>query len=321
MKRRVVSSLVVIVAMLAACEKARTPQPKGSGALSPAELASFKHLPKGAAVYFAGDYSKLQDFMKSGLGRLASAVADKMSPAMRGLQACLATPRTRSALAIGMANRGVDMHIVVDGLSIADVAKCGQVAQLKTSVDPDGRYVSIEMPVVSGAFDFAYYALADHTLYVHESMTPGDKAMRACTRSECEAELAKLGNDTAADDPDFGALAAKADRSKTAWFVGTGAGTPLAGVITELYGSLDLTTGMAIDVTAQLQRVADAEKLERGITQLRKMSDQMPASFKDVVAALKFERTNDRVHAALALNDAQLASVSDQLGSMLGALH
>jgi hypothetical protein len=321
MKRRIVSSLVVIVAMLAACEKARTPQPKGSGTLSPAELATLKYLPKGAAVYFDGDYSKLQDFMKSGLGRLASTVTDKMSPGMTGLESCLATARTKSAMALNVANKAIDMHIVVDGIAIADVAKCGQQAQLQTTVDPDGRYVAIELPMATGAFDFAYYAIADHTLFVHETTVAGSKAMHACTRAECEADLAKLGHDTAAEDADFGALAAKADRSKTAWFVGTGAGTPLAKVVGEMYGSLDLTSGMAIDVTVRMQQPADAEKLEQGVAQLRKMSEQMPESFKAVVAALKLDRSGDRVHAALALSDAQVKSLSDQLGSMLGALH
>ncbi|HEY3806093.1 MAG TPA: hypothetical protein VGL61_26000 [Kofleriaceae bacterium] len=322
MKRRIVSSLVVIVAMLAACEKTRTPQPKGSGTLSPAELALFKYLPKNAAVYFAGDYSKLQDFMKSGLGRLASMVTDKMSPALTALETCLATPRNmKSAMAINVANKSFDNRIVIDGLTIAEVAKCGQQAQIKTTVDPDGRYVSIEVPLTTGTFDFAYYAIADHTLYVHQTIVSGEKSLHTCTRTDCEADLAKLGHDSAADDADFNALASKADRSKTAWFVGAGAGTPLAEAITELYGSLDATSGIAIDVTVQMQRPGDAEKLERGVTQLRKMADQLPESFKAVVAALKFDRAGDRVHAALALTDAQVKSVSDQLGSMLGALH
>jgi len=271
-------------------------------------------------VYFDGDYSKLQDFMKTGLGRLASTVTDKMSPGMTGLETCLNKARTKSAMAIN-ANGVMDMRIVVDGLAIADVAKCGQEAQLKTAVDPDNRYVSIEVPVATGAFEFSYYAIAEHTLYCHETMTPHEKTMHACTRSECEADVAKVAQDNAAGDPEFGALAAKADRSKTAWFVGTGAGTPLAGVIAELYGSLDLTSGMAVDVTVGMKRPADAEKLEQGVAQLRKMSDQMPESFKAVVAALKFDRTGDRVHAALALSDAQVKSLTDQLGSMLGALH
>jgi|HubBroStandDraft_6_1064221.scaffolds.fasta_scaffold15615_2 hypothetical protein len=323
MKCRIVSSLVLVVGLFAACEKARAPHPKGSGTLSAAELDLFRFLPKGAPMYFAGDYSKLHDFMSGGLGQLATTVEDKLSPGMAALTKCLAGPGgMKSALSVSFANQTLETRIVMNGLKIADVARCGQDGGLKTTVDADNRFVNVELPMPLGTFDFSYYALSTGQLYMHQIMSIGQKTPpKMATRAECEAELAALGHNTAAEDADFNALASNADRTKTAWFAGSGAGTPLAEKVAEAYGSIDASTGIALDITVRLIKPADAEKLEQGVGQLRKMSDQLPASFKDVVAALKFDRSNDRVHFALALSDAQLKSVSDQVGSMLGKLH
>src|SRR6185312_6892825 len=102
MSFRIVASITLVIALVA-CEKAKQ-EPKGSGALSADDRALFQYLPKGAPVYFAGDYSKLQDFMKSGLGQFTSAVADKLSPSMSALTACLAGPRgMKSAMAMSLA--------------------------------------------------------------------------------------------------------------------------------------------------------------------------------------------------------------------------
>jgi hypothetical protein len=313
---------VLVVGVFAACEKTRAPQPKGSGTLSPAELELFKYLPKGQPVYFAGDYSKLHDVMSGGLGQFTTAIADKLSPAMATMTKCLATPHgMKSAMAMTYVDKTLEDRFVIDGLKIADVAKCGQDSGLKTTVDADNRFVSVEMPMPNGTLDFSYFALPNGPLYIHQTVTLSAKALpKMATRAECEADLAALGHNTAAEDADFNALASKADRTKTAWFVGSGAGTPLADKLNQAYGSIDATSGLAVDITVGLVRVADAEKLEQGVGQLRKMSDQLPASFKDVVAALKFDRSGDRVHVALALTDAQVKSVTDQLGGMIGSL-
>src|SRR5262245_44589003 len=135
MTRRIASSLVLAAAAFAACEKA-APQPKGSGALGPTELALFKFLPKGAQVYFGGDYSKLQDFMKSGMGQFAAMVADKMSPSMSALTTCLGSPRgMKSAMSMSLVDKAFEDRIVIEGLAIADVARCGKQSGLDTTVD------------------------------------------------------------------------------------------------------------------------------------------------------------------------------------------
>lgn len=321
MNRRAVSSLALVIAAAAGCEK--TPaEPKGSGALGAGERALFQFLPSGAPIYFAGDYSKLQDFMKSGLGQFTTSLTDKVSPGMSALTTCLAGPRgMKSAMSMSFADKKFEDRIVIDGLKIADVARCGKQAGFDTTVDPDGKFVSVVLPVSTGAMDFAYYQLANGALYSHQSVViGGDKPMpQALGRSVCEADLAAVGHASAADDPAFNALAAKADRSKTGWFVASGAGTPFASTIGELYGSVDASSGVALDVTVRLVKASDADKVEQGVAQLRKMADQMPASFKAVVTALRFDRSGERVHASVALSDSQLKSVSEQLGGMLGA--
>jgi len=322
MNCRAVSALALVIATVAGCEKAASQQQKGSGPLGANERTLFQFLPRGAQIYFAGDYSKLQDFMKSGLGQFTTSLADKVSPSMSTLTTCLAGPRgMKSAMSMSFADKKFEDKIVIDGLKIEDVARCGKQSGLETTVDADGKFVAVVLPMPTGAIDFAYYQLASGALYSHQTITLGsDKPVpQAVSRAVCEAELAAVGHASAADDPAFTALAAKADRSKTGWFVASGAGTAFGSTLGELYGSVDATSGVALDVTVQLVKATDADKVEQAVAQLRKMADQMPASFKAVVTALRFERSGERLHASLALSDSQLKSVSEQLGGMLGA--
>jgi hypothetical protein len=319
MKRRVAVSLVLVVAAVAACEKDSTP--RGSGALTAAEREPFQFLPKGAQIYFGGDYSKLQDWMKGGLGNFTM-MADKVMPGIAPLMTCVAQiPGMHTTAAITVSGHSMDMRMVTTGLKIADVASCSDKAGLKATVDADKRFISVEMPMpapTTGA-RVTYYALANGALYAHQTTPLGGAPIPvSATRAECEADLAALSQGAAADDATFLAQAAKADRGKTIWLVGSAAGTPLADTIGDIYASIDATSGLVFDLTMQIKKPADADKLEQGVAQLRKMSDQLPANFKDVVTGLKFDRHGERVHFALALTDAQLKSVTDQLGSMIG---
>jgi hypothetical protein len=237
---------------------------------------------------------------------------------------CVAQMRgMRATAAMNVTGHSFDMRMVTSGLKIADVSTCSDKAGLKATVDADQRFISVEMsmqtPTQMSTARVTYYALPNGWLYTRQTTTPGPVPIPvSANRAECEADLAALSQGTAADDATFLAQAAKADRGKTMWIVGSAAGTPLADSVGDIYASIDATSGLAIDLTMQIKKPADADKLEQGVAQLRKMSDQLPANFKDVVTGLKFERHGERVHFALALTDAQLKSVTDQLGSMIG---
>ena len=317
MKRRTLLSLALAVAAVAGCEKAST-STNGSGALTTGELELFHFLPKGAPIYFAGSYSQLQNLMKSGVGKFTSMIADRMGPGMSTWMNCLAAPHgMKIAAAASVSGKAFEMRLVFAGIKIADIATCGQKASFKVTTDPDGKYVAVELPPPANLA--TYLALPNGDLYARQTTELGLKASQvSALRPELEGDLAALAQGTAADDETLTTLAAKIDRSKTGWFVGSAAGTPIADKVGEAYGWIDGSSGLALDVTVQIKSAADIDKIDQGITQVRGMADQLPGDFKDVVKNLKFSHGGDHVHFAIALTDAQIKSLTDQLGSMIG---
>jgi hypothetical protein len=138
------------------------------------------------------------------------------------------------------------------------------------------------------------------------------------SRAELEADIKSVGASNATSDSKLQALVAKVDRSKTVWFVGNGGNTPIADKLGDVYGSFDIASGLAADVTIQLKDSELVTKIEDGVKEMKKMSDQLPGDFKDVVEGLKFNRDGDHVRFSIKISETQLAGIIKQAGMFGG---
>jgi hypothetical protein len=320
MKRRSSVSFVVIaiaLASAAACEKGHDAQ--SSGTLDPSDRALFQYLPAGQALFWGGNYMKLQNFMQSSMGQMTSVLMDKMGSGMSQWMTCFAdSKQLRVAASVGFEGSGAEMRMVTSGMSIDEVVKCGQQAGFATTVDPDRKFASVALP--APAPSAGYLVLPSGALYTRQgfalALTP---TMVSATRAELEADQAKIGANSAVTDPTLTRLVGKVDRTKTAWVVGSGANTPAAAKIGDAWATIDISSGLAMELTLQVKSPADIDKIDQGITQLRGMADQVPASFQDLIKNLKFDHQGDLVHFAIKVNEASLKSIMSQVGGMIGA--
>ena len=311
-------SLLVAAALLSACKKEGS---SGSGALDASDKALFQYLPSGGVGVIGGNYMKLQNFMQSGLGQLTSALVDKMGPGMSTWNTCFSElpemKKMKVAGSLSLAGKDFQLRLVLSGASIDDIAGCAQKANFKTTVDPDHKFIAIEIP--QPVSTVSYLVLPSGAVYSRQELALAKAATTGATRAELEGDIAALGKNTAADDAAMNALIEKVDRSKTVWFVGHGDGTPLADKLGNMWGSFDISGGLAVDVTVQLKVADDAKKAEEGFDQLHQSADQLPGDLKDVVKAMKFTRSGNDVHLVAKVSDAQLKNIVGQFGGMLGA--
>jgi hypothetical protein len=197
----------------------------------------------------------------------------------------------------------------MNGIALDDVAKCADKAGFKAAPDPDNKFITVEAQTPMMNLTYGYLKLANGALYTRQSfMMMAAPTITPAKRADLENDIATLKG-TVADDKSLQDVIAKVDRSKTLWFAGTGAGTPIADKVGEAFGSFDVSPGMSADVTVELKNESDAKQLEDGIAQARKMSDKMPAEFKSIIDGLDFSRKGDRVHFAIKVSDAQLKTL------------
>jgi hypothetical protein len=319
MRRSSVSFLVVAIALasVVACEKTHDPQ--GSGGLDASDKALFQYLPAGEALFWGGNYMKLQNFMQSTMGQMTSAMMDKMGSGMSQWMTCFADAKQlKVAASVGFDGKGATMRMVTGGMSLDQVVKCGQQAGFATTVDPDHKFASIVLP--PPAPSAGYLVLPSGALYTRQgfalALTP---TVVSATRAELEADQSKLGANNATTDPTLARLVGKVDRSKTAWVVGNAASTPIGTKVGEAWATIDISSGLAMELTVQVKSSADIDKIEQGITQLRGMADQVPASFQDLIKNLKFDRQGDHVHFAIKVGEDALKAIMSQVGGMIGA--
>lgn len=317
MKRSLISIMVLALA-LTACEKAGS-NPKGSGELSQQDKDLFKFLPAGSSAVFGGNYMKLQKFMTSTLGKTAVEAVEKMGPGMADWSACFTELKDlKLAGSANVKGKGLDLRMIFTGMKIGDVAKCADRAKFKYTIDPDNKFINVTVP--PPANEQGYLLAANGALYMRQSMEiSAAPVVNPTSRADLEADLKAAASANVLSDTKMQALIAKADRTRTIWFAGSGAGTPAADKLGELFGGFDLDNGFSIDVTFQLVDPALADKLDDGVKELKKMSDQLPANMKAAVESLKFNRSGDHVHFALKLDDKQLADLMKQ-ASMFGGV-
>lgn len=315
MTRRLATCLVSSVIAVAACGKSSGP--KGSGDLAGAEASLFKEIPGGNLALFGGNYMKMQNFMSSTMGKaVASMMKDEKAEAW---MTCFANfKEMKVAGGLGYAGSAITMRMAFSGIKATDIADCAKKGEFNVQLDPDNKFVAVEVKTAGMTVQQGYLTLPSGSIYSRMTINLGfPPSFTSAPRADLEADAAGAAKSSAQDDKNMIALASKVDRSKTFWFVGTAAGTPLASKIGELYGSIDLDAGLAMDVTVQVTSSADADKVADGVKQAKSMADKMPGDLKDVIEGLDFSRDGDHLRFAAKLSEKQLSNLMS-LGAMGG---
>ncbi|HEY0255459.1 MAG TPA: hypothetical protein VGC41_28215 [Kofleriaceae bacterium] len=308
-------SIIGLALVLVACERSGA-EPKGSGALSPEDKQLFALLPAGSTAVFGGNYMKLQQFMSSTLGKSTAAMMEKVGPGLQEWTNCFTEKPVRLAGSGNVAGKGFEMRMVFSGYSIEQIGKCAARANMKATVDPDGKFIAVDLPPPTNTT--GYLLTSTGAIYTRQQMIiSAAPTVTPASRSDLENDLkTAVAKNVIADDRLL-ALIGKADRTKTVWFVGTGANTPIADKLGELVATLDLTNGLAMDLSFQLLDPSLVTKFDEGITEMKKMSGSLPPSLKNAIESIAFSHSGDRVRLAMKLDDKQLADVIQQ-ASMLG---
>jgi hypothetical protein len=220
-------------------------------------------------------------------------------------------PNLHLAGAVGLRPNTVDVRMVFGGMTIDDVIACAKDAGFQTKVDPDGKYASGSIPAATSKVDQGYLTLDDGSFYMRQSMVFSPlPSVTPSPRADLEADVAAAAKGNAADDTALLALANKVDRRRTFWFAGSALGTSEAKQLGDIYGTIDIDSGIAVDITAQITDPALADKIEKGVAQLKKMADQIPADLQSAVAGLQLTREGDHLHLTAKITEAQLAAVA-----------
>lgn len=303
----------------AGCEKAKT---TSSGPLADADVALLKDLPGGNVALIGGNYMKMQDFLQGSLGKMAEDLMEKATgngDGMKKWMACFADMKQLKVAGGVALGTGMEMRLAFKGTTVEAIDGCAKQAGFTHTLDADKKYVEIEVPGPGGVtFAQGYLQLADGAIYNRQNlgfaMMPSTEPM---TREELEADATKMKTSNAAGDKQLVALAAKANRTQTFWFVGSGKGTPAADKVGDVYGSFDIDHGIAADVTVGFTDGKLAGQLEDGLAQARKMSGQLPPELKGILDQVSLHRDGDSVRIVAKLSDAQLTSLT-KLGGLGG---
>ena len=299
-------AVVMVCALLGACEKAGDHS-------APDDNALFKDLPGGNTLLVGGNYMKLQGFMDSTLGKMTEKMMASTGTdpaAYKAWSACFVDlPHMTMVGGIKLAG-AFELRFAFRGMTIADVRGCAAKAGYPTKVDPDGKYIGVDVPGPGGqTMPASYLALPDGTLLFDQQMRLGlAPTFVPGSRAELEGIAGKLATDNATGDKHLIELSAKADHHKTFWFAGTGANTPLADKVGDAYGAFDMRDGgLAIDATIAFTDGSLAAHFTDSVTKAKQNGALLPPVFKSVLDAVKIERTDGTVHVAASLTAQQLS--------------
>jgi hypothetical protein len=212
------------------------------------------------------------------------------------------------------------MTFVMKGLTIAEVEACAKKASFPTTVDPDGKFVAIEMPNPAGAYTTGYLALADGTLLSRQAMEfPAIAAVpKSSTRADFEAAAAATKGKNAAGDAVLVEEAARVDRDRAVWFVANLNGTPAADKVGMMRGWIDIDDGLDMDVSVQITDRETAEEIAKGIPEMKKQAGMLGKEIADVIRGLRYERKGDRFRFGIKISNKQFEALSSSMGGMLG---
>jgi hypothetical protein len=309
MLTRPVLLLSLVAALSFGCDKS-----KGGGASSAADAELLKSLPSSSNVMAGGDVAKLKELFAD---PAITAVTDKIATGMKTYVECFYKQSgLHFAAGVSVANGKASMRTAMSGIDIPTVSKCATDAGFKVTTDADNKFVSIQVPATVGAMTQTYLALGDGTLYGMQAL--GAHAGTGVSRADLEADAAATAKANAADDPKAKALLAKADRSKTMWFVGTAAGTRLGDKVGEISGSLDLTPDVAFVVDVQITDAALATQIDGYMSQAKTFAASLPADIKAIAENLDYKKDGDHLHFGIKATLQQVKALFKTAGGLLG---
>jgi hypothetical protein len=326
----VVAASVFAISMLCTCEKAST---KSSGPLDDADLALLKQIPGGNVVLFGGNYMKMQDFMSSSLGKGFVGLAQKTAQAsgselqgdMHAYMACFSELNALRMVGGVSLDGGLTMRIAMSGVTLKQIQACAEKGKQKTTLDPDGKYLSIDVYTPGGSLPSTFGYLALPTGAISMRVTMGMPSLGAAalspnmivaSRADLEADAAAAAKRSATDDSALVSQLEKLDRSKTVWLAASGKGTPLASKLGTASATMDLSNGLAIDMTVQFTDANLASQVDMGMTQIKQMKDQVPADYRSIIENIKYDKNGDQLHFAASISDAQIGMLMKQMTAM-----
>jgi hypothetical protein len=310
-------AVVMACALVGACEKAGDHK----GALSPEDMALLEDLPGGNTLLIGGNYMKIQGFMDSSFGKFTARTMAKDTgqdpAAYKAWSECFMNmPHISIAGGVKFAGT-LDMRFAFKGITIAQVNDCVAKANYKATLDPDGKYIGVDVPGPGGQMMQAgYLALPDGAILLDQQMKLGlAPTLVPGSRAQLEEIAGKLASDNAAGDKHLIDLAAKTDRSKTFWFAGTGAGTPFANKVGDIYGAFEVQNGgISTDATIVFTDTSLASNLDDGVAKAKQNAEHMPPAFKSVVDSVKLQRTGGTVHVSASLSADQISAFAALTG-------
>ncbi|MGE0551400.1 MAG: hypothetical protein AB7O24_10310 [Kofleriaceae bacterium] len=300
-------ALAVVFATFGACEKSAKVDDK----VTADDVALMTKLPKNVLVVFGGNFLKIQQGVNPRLTKMFGDANTQM-----WMTCFLDVNQLHMMAGAALGTEGVNLLFVFRGLGVPEIKGCADKAKFPVTVDPDGKYVTVELtnPQV-GAFKASYLALTDGTLYTRQTMKIGlVPTVSTLTRADLEADIAGLSAGTAADNAMLQAIVAKADRSRTMWFAGDLSTTPAGSKLGELYGAMDGSGGLALDVTAQVKDPMLAAQVTAGLDELRnRAAQQQDTETKALLDAVQVLKTDDRLRARVRLSSAQLDALLNKI--------
>ncbi len=206
------------------------------------------------------------------------------------------------------------LRFVSTGMSFPDIVKCAGAAGFRSSEDADHKYLVVEFPVRGRTFTQSYLALPNGAVFMRQAASRAAMG-HAPTRAELEADVADVAShSTAADDVALQKLVAKVDRSKAMWFAGTAAGTPFAGQVKEAYGTIEAAPGLTVDINVQLADESLGAAVDEMWSRVKLAKARLPPALAGAIDNAKLERSGDRVHVTMSLDDEQVKVLVQLLG-------
>jgi hypothetical protein len=306
----------VLVAGLAfvGCDKG----PSASGKLEENEASLLKRLPASGDLVFGGNVMKFQaELAKSPLAKLSSKMAAVAEPGLGAWQDCLGAEKIDKMLGTVDASKGISLRYVMTGIGIAQLEKCATAAKFDVKKDADGKFVSITMPGFENA-TMGFLAV-DGGVYGRQFLDVfGGKAdIVKLHRASFEADLEVAKQDNAGGNNKLVKTLELADRSKSMWFAGSAAKTPLGDKVKDVWGFVDLDGGVHVDVTVEMTDAQTADEILSGFSKAKEMASFVGADFKKVVDAVKLERKETQLHLTVKVTNAQIQKMMDQLGPLM----
>jgi hypothetical protein len=311
------SPLVALVALLlaAGCEKSG---PKASGEASAEELAALAAMPRNADFAFGGNFLRLQKYLaQTPLGKVMNTL-EAAAPGMKRWTDCLGDNKDLVMVGTVEAATSVELRFVMTHITIDDLEKCAKAAEFTATVDPDRKYIAIQ---VSGDLGTKLgYLVIPNGIYGKQTLKVGMAKAEAVPldRARFEADLAAAKQDNATQNTNLMAAIAKVDRTKAMWFAGNAAATPIGTKVGEVFGSLDFGDGMKIDVLASMKEEKLAKQIVTGFEDAKDAAGLLGADMKGILNSIKITLDGSQLRFRLELTNAQLETLLSKMAPMMG---